>query len=54
VDLDDPISRYQVLYDGASTPLPSLEEFHSPKPYAIEQQVGAPVDRKDQFEHQGV
>ena len=49
-----PINRYQVLYDGASTPLPSLEEFHSPKPKAIEQQDGAPVDRKDQLEQQGV
>ena len=48
-----PINRYQVLYDGASTPLPSLEEFHSPKPKAIEQQDGAPVARKDQLDQQG-
>jgi hypothetical protein len=34
--------------------LPSLEEFHSPQPKAIEQQVGAPADRKDQLEQQGV
>ena len=49
-----PINRYQVLYDGASTPLPSLEEFHSPKPKAIEKMDGAPTDRKDQLEQQGV
>jgi hypothetical protein len=43
-----------VLYDGAWTPLPSLEEFHSPKPKAIEQQAGAQVDEKVQLEQQGV
>jgi hypothetical protein len=48
------INRYQLLYDGALTPLPNLEEFHSPKTKAIEQQDGPPVDRKDQLEQQGV
>ena len=48
-----PVNRYQVLYDGPETPLPSLEEFFAPKPKAIEDIDGAPVDRQDQTEQQG-
>ena len=48
-----PVNRYQVLYDGPETPLPSLEEFFAPKPKAIEDIDGAPVDRADQIEQQG-
>lgn len=49
-----PVNRYQVLYDGPETPLPSLEEFFAPKPKAIEDMDGAPTDRQDQIEQQGV
>jgi hypothetical protein len=34
--------------------VPSLEEFHSPKPKAIEPHYGAPVDEKAQLEPHGV
>jgi hypothetical protein len=49
-----PVNRYQVLYDGTETALPSLEEFFAPKPKAIEDMDGAPTDRADQIEQQGV
>lgn len=40
-----PINRYQVLFEGKATPLPTLEQFHAPKPKAIEQEDGAPEGR---------
>ena len=40
-----PVNRYQVLFEGKATPLPTLEQFHAPKPQAIEQQDGVPEGR---------
>ena len=40
-----PINRYQVLFEGKATPMPSLEQFYAPKPKAIEEQDGAPEGR---------
>ena len=48
-----PVNRYQVLYDGDETPLPSLEEFRAAKPKVIEDIDGAPPDRADQTEPTG-
>lgn len=48
-----PVNRYQVLFDGPQTPLPSLEQFRAPKPKIIEDMDGAPPDRADQIETKG-
>jgi hypothetical protein len=40
-----PINRYQVLFEGKATPLPTLEQFYAPKPRAIEEQDGTPDGR---------